>query len=227
MNEKYSSDYIYCSKCGKKNSIEDNFCTNCGNKLKSMEDTFRDKANEVKENIKNSQTYREFTDRTYDESINVDFDNKEMVNFIQKNVEYYIPKFKDIKELRQSTSWNWAAFFFNTWWFLYRKMYGIGFTILIASFILTSIAPVVTTMLNIGIAILSGLFGNILYFRHVQTQISSVNSLDENIRQRILLSRGGVNLIIPIILLIIVVGCILLLGLLGTFIYMITSSYYY
>ena len=227
MKEKNNSDYIYCSKCGKKNSIRDNFCTNCGNSLKSLEESVKNKADEFRETIRNSKTYKEFTDTSYQDTYISDFDNKDMINFIQKNVEYYIPKFKDIQELRQTTSWNWASFFFNSWWFLYRKMYGIGFGIIAFTFIVTSMAPAISTILNIGVSLLSGLFGNILYLKQVQKQLQSVEGMEVDLKQRILLNRGGVNLAIPVILAILALGVLLLIGALGAFLYMFTSSYYY
>ena len=84
MKEKNNSDYIYCSKCGKKNSIRDNFCTNCGNSLKSLEESVKNKADEFRETIRNSKTYKEFTDTSYQDTYISDFDNKDMINFIQK-----------------------------------------------------------------------------------------------------------------------------------------------
>lgn len=75
----------------------------------------------IKEFVEDNKTYRYFTDNTYSENSKADFDNKDMTNYIQKNVEYYISKFKDIQELNQSTSWNWAAFFFKPWWFFIQK----------------------------------------------------------------------------------------------------------
>ncbi len=114
--------FIYCSKCGKKSSKDAKFCTNCGNKLTTIEDSIKSTTENIKDVIKNNETYKSFTDTNYDENSRADFNNKDMVNFIQKKAEYYIPKFKEIQESYKSTSWNWAAFFFNSWWFLYRKM---------------------------------------------------------------------------------------------------------
>lgn len=222
-----TENFVYCSKCGKKNSTYDKFCTNCGNKLTSIEDTVINAAKEVKESVTGSKTYQEFNNTTYEEGYKADFNNKDMVNFIQKNVEYYIPTFKDIEELHKSTSWNWAAFFFNSWWFLYRKMYAYGFGIIAGSFILTSIMPMLSFILNIVIAVLCGLYGNIVYLNQTRKQLQSVATMDADLKQRILLSRGGVNIVIPIILAILTLGAILLVAALGSFFYMFSSPYYY
>lgn len=227
MDNMNNDKIIYCSKCGKKNSSYDKFCTNCGNKLKNVEDKVRETATEIKESITNNQTYQEFTSTSYGEESRADFNNKDMVNFVQKKVDYYIPAFKEIQELRKSTSWNWAAFFFNSWWFLYRKMYAYGFGIIVATFIVTALIPPSGFLLNIVIAIVSGLYGNIMYLKETEKQIQSVANMEPDLKQRILLSRGGVNVVIPIIFAILTIGTIVLVMGLGAFLFMFSSPYYY
>ena len=219
--------FIYCSKCGKKSSKDAKFCTNCGNKLITIEDSIKNTTENIKDVIKNNETYKSFIDTSYDENSRADFDNRDMVNFIQKKVEYYIPKFKDMQELYKSTSWNWAAFFFSSWWFLYRKMYAIGFGIIIADIVIGTVIPYLSLITSIVIAVISGLYGNIAYLKHIQKQLDSFINMDEDIKQRLILSKGGVNIIIPVILAIITIGMFLLIGALGAFFFMFTSPYYY
>lgn len=221
------NEFIYCSKCGKKSSKDDKFCTNCGNKLLTIEESIKNTAENIKDAIKNNETYKSFMDTSYDENSRVDFDNIDMVNFIQKKTEYYIPKFKDIQESYKSTSWNWAAFFFNSWWFLYRKMYAIGFGIIIADIVIGSVVPYLSLIASIAIAVISGLYGNIAYLKHIQKQLDSFRHMEENIKQRLILSKGGVNIVIPIILATIIIGFFLLIGAVGAFFFMFTSPYYY
>ena len=219
--------FIYCSKCGKKSSKDAKFCTNCGNKLITIEDSIKNTTENFKEAIKNNETYKSFTDTTYDEYYRADFDNRDMVNFIQKKSEYYIPKFKDIQESYKSTSWNWAAFFFNSWWFLYRKIYIIGFGIILVDIVIGSLIPSLSLIVSIALAVISGLYGNIAYLKHIQKQLDSLRNIDEDIKQRLILNKGGVNIVIPIILAIITIGFFLLIGALGAFFFMFTSPYYY
>ena len=221
------NNFIYCSKCGKKNSKEAKFCINCGNKLISIEDDIKGTTESFKDIIKNNETYKRFRENNYDDNCKADFDNKDMINFIQKRVEYYIPKFKEIQELYKTTSWNWAAFFFNSWWFLYRKMYVIGFGIILADIVIGSIIPSLSFLINIVIAIISGLYGNIVYLKHIQKELEPLNNMDEDIKQRLILNKGGVNIVIPIILAIITLIFFLLIGALGAFIFMFNSPYYY
>lgn len=219
--------FIYCSKCGKKRSKDDKFCTNCGNKLMTIEDSIKNTTENIKGAIKNNETYKSFTDTSYDENSRADFDNRDMANFIQKKVEYYIPKFKEIQELYKTTSWNWAAFFFNSWWFLYRKMYAIGFGIIIADIVIGAVMPYLSLIFSIAMAVVSGLYGNIAYLKHVQSQLDSLIHMDEDMKQRLILDKGGVNIVIPIILAIITIGIFLLIGAIGAFFFMLTSPYYY
>lgn len=221
------NSFIYCSKCGKKSSKDAKFCTNCGNKLTTIEDSIKRTTENIKDVIKNNETYKSFTDTSYDENSRADFNNKDMVNFIQKKVEYYIPKFKDIQESYKSTSWNWAAFFFNSWWFLYRKMYAIGFGIIIADIVIGSVIPYLSLVASIAIAVISGLYGNITYLKHIQKQLDSLRNMDEDIKQRLILNKGGVNIVIPVILAIITIVIFLLISALGAFFFMFTSPYYY
>ena len=219
--------FIYCSKCVKKSSKDAKFCTNCGNKLITIEDSIKNTTENIKDVIKNNETYKSFIDTSYDENSRADFDNRDMVNFIQKKVEYYIPKFKDMQELYKSTSWNWAAFFFSSWWFLYRKMYAIGFGIILATIVIESFIPYLSLIISIATSVISGLYGNIVYLKHIQKQLDSFRNMDEDIKQRLILSKGGVNIVIPLILGIITIGIFLLIGLLGAFFFMLTSPSYY
>ncbi|MDR3345340.1 MAG: hypothetical protein LBT21_07135 [Oscillospiraceae bacterium] len=53
--------------------------------------------------------------------------------FIQRNARVYLHKFKKIAEDGKRVLFNWAAFVFRGYWFLYRKMYGIAGLFLLAS----------------------------------------------------------------------------------------------
>lgn len=148
-----------------------------------------------------------------------------MINFIQTKVEYYIPKFKEIQELYKSTSWNWAAFFFNSWWFLYRKMYALGFGIIVGEMILGAIIPPLSFLINISVAVVSGLYGNIVYLRHIQKELDNINNVDEkDIRERMIIGKGGVNKVIIIVAIVVLIFA-LFTGVLGAL--MFSSMYYY
>lgn len=55
----------------------------------------------------------------------MNFENEDMVNFIQDNAQSYMYKFEKMKEKNKPYSWNWAAFLVSVFWFVYRKMYAL------------------------------------------------------------------------------------------------------
>ncbi|GAA0702159.1 hypothetical protein GCM10008904_08580 [Paraclostridium ghonii] len=221
-----NAETVFCSKCGHKNSSPGKFCSSCGNSLESIEGSIKDDATNSKDTITNNETYTNLTDISGDVCLKVDWENNDMVNFIQKNTEYYIPKFKEMQEFEKSTSWNWASFFLAPNWLLYRKMYGYGFGLIITNVIFTFI-PFLGFLLNIGTYIACGLYGNSLYLKHIQKQLSSVGGLKEDIKHRVLLSKGGTNLALPIILTCLVPILIFILLCFGVTLSLMSSPNYY
>ncbi|MGL5347530.1 MAG: zinc-ribbon domain-containing protein [Peptostreptococcaceae bacterium] len=194
-----NKETIFCSQCGQEVLKSSKFCSQCGHSLKSIEDSIKDKAYNIKDSITNSETYQNFTNINGDDSIKADWDNDDMINFIQKNTEFYIPKFKDMQEFDKNTSWNWGAFFFTSNWMFYRKMYGYGVGLILANIVLAFI-PFVGWLLNLATYAVCGLYGNTLYLKHIQKQLQSVDGLREDVRHRSILSKGGTNLVLPLIL---------------------------
>ena len=196
-------DIVYCSKCGLKNSSSSKYCSSCGNNLKNIEDS-------IKSAINNNQTYKKLVGFDANSTINASWDNKDMVDFIQKNPEYYIPKFEQIQKYGKSTSWNWASFFFGYMWFLYRKMYAYGFGLMALSFILSYI-PFIGIVVALGLPILTGLFGNSIYLKHIEKNLQEVSNLNEDTRHRIIINKGGVNIALPIIIYVVIFILVLIL----------------
>ena len=64
-----------------------------------------------------------------------DFTAKDYASVVQKNSQSYIPKFMRMSKTGAKNSWNWAAFFFAPFWFVYRKMYGWAVLALVLSII--------------------------------------------------------------------------------------------
>lgn len=193
---------IYCSKCGTKNQSSSKYCSSCGNSLKNIEDNIRETTNSIKSAINNSDTYRNFISVNSSEFTNASWNNKDMVDFIQKNPEYYIPKLEEMQKYKKSTSWNWASFFLLPWWLLYRKMYAYGFGVMVLSFILSYI-PFIGFISLIAIPILGGLYGNSIYLKYIEKNLAEFRGLNEDARHRVILSKGGVNIALPIIIFIV------------------------
>ncbi|WP_250673890.1 DUF2628 domain-containing protein [Paraclostridium ghonii] len=221
-----STETVFCSKCGHKNSSPGKFCSSCGNSLESIEGSIKDTATNSNDTITNNETSTNLTDISGDKCLNADWENDDMVNFIQKNTEYYIPKFKEMQEFEKSTSWNWASFFLTSNWLFYRKMYGYGVGLIIANIIFAFI-PFLGFLLNIGTCVACGLYGNSLYLKHIQKQLGSVEGLKEDIKHRVLLSKGGTNLALPVILTFLFIILIFILIFIGATISLMANPYYY
>ena len=82
--------------------------------------------------------------------------------YIQKNTEYYIPKFIEFYTTDKNTSWNWVSFFWAPYWMAYRKMMDKGVLVVI---------PILIPLVNIITLIFTGIFGNYLYYKHVESKI--------------------------------------------------------
>jgi len=83
-------------------------------------------------------------------------------SFVSKNSDYYLKKWKYMLEKNSKVSWNWPAFFFGFWWFLYRKMFLYGFLVFLYTyFVAPSIAKFL--VLIMGIIIKSTFFIDILF----------------------------------------------------------------
>ncbi|MGL5312474.1 MAG: DUF2628 domain-containing protein [Peptostreptococcaceae bacterium] len=208
------SDTIFCSKCGCKNSTASKFCMSCGNNLKGIEDNIKETTESIKTAINNSSTYKNFVGINPNSTNKASWDNKDMVDFIQKNPEYYIPKFEEMQTYQKSTSWNWASFFIFPLWLLYRKMYAYGFGLMVLSFILSYI-PAINVISFIAVPVLGGLFGNSLYLKYIEKKLGELSNLNEDARHRVIISSGGVNLALPIVMVIVTSLLSIIFGIFG------------
>jgi len=102
--------------------------------------------------------------------------------FLEKNVEKYKRKFKEIET--NPANWNWCAFLFGGYWFLYRKMYIAFFVLLIATTLAVfgiqsigasfagvseSTAMILSYAVSIIITmVLPGMYGNLTYKKHME-----------------------------------------------------------
>ena len=75
-------------------------------------------------------------DNTYDkDSDTIDgYKVSDYAAAIRANVPRFITKFKQMAETKKKLSWNWGAFFFGSFYMLFRKMYKQGITFLLLSF---------------------------------------------------------------------------------------------
>ena len=152
-----------CPKCGSPVKDGSNYCSNCGQLLKNDSLTLEAGESIPSDNISEMWAY-----------------------FVQKKVDYYIPKFEMFEKNNKKVSWNWASFFFGPFWFFYRKMYLYGFMFIL-------IGLFTSGLIN---GILAGIFGNYLYYVHARSKIENalLKSKGLNIDPRtLLLSYGGTS----------------------------------
>lgn len=130
--------------------------------------------------------------------------------FIDRNVHKFLPKFHGyaVDPAGFHPGWNWAAFFFTFWWFLYRKMY---------LWAVLCFCTLWLPYLNIIIWVGWGVAANCLYFKHANAKISELKSYHSANYSVYLRDVGGVNGWVPWVALIVSGGFIVLvmLGMLG------------
>lgn len=51
---------------------------------------------------------------------------KDLALYVKENTHYFLPKFKEMSTRKKSASWNWAAFFLDGIYLLYRKVWSWG-----------------------------------------------------------------------------------------------------
>lgn len=144
----------------------------------------------------------------YDEKM-FDSSDNEVNNFIFKNQSYYFRVFEEMRAMNKATSWNWAAFFFPSIWLVYRKMYVLG----IVTFLTVSVIGSFTGLgfiLSIAVGVLWGLFGNVKYLEYMDNSFIEANRLDGNMRSNYLNSKGGVNVVAVVVLIVLFFGLIII-----------------
>ncbi len=104
----------------------------------------------------------------------------------KKRLDYYLKRFESFDNRGGGfiASWNWAAFFFNGLWALYRKMYAVFFVVLGISFIsaifnilaFISPTPPLGILIRVVLMIGFGIYGNALYYRHTKRKIAKART---------------------------------------------------
>ena len=126
-----------------------------------------------------------------------------------KYESYYQAQFEKITPKKQYAGFNIAAFFLGVVWLFYRKMYRYGFMaigLIVVIGMVEIFLGIESSGANIGLAVAFGMFGNTLYRHHVDQQIAKIRQLGSGNVHTELENRGGTNLIVGSILLVIWLG---------------------
>ena len=231
-----SSSHVFCTKCGAQNSSESSFCSKCGNSLRATSSapvyTQANPANTnpyayTQQNYNPQPTYTQPTysqpyqqnnyynqNNTYGQqnyySQNAGAIDADVVAMVGTKQEYYIPKFQQMKTQNKKTSWNWVAFFFTPYWFMYRKMYGYGFATLGVAFLITLINAPIFSFLSLGGYITMGIFAFYIYMQWLEKHANQVKTMNEPFRTQFIQKNGGVN---SMALTLTIIGWVVLVGL--------------
>ena len=225
-----SSSHVFCTKCGAQNSSESSFCSKCGNSLRATSSapvyTQANPANTnpyayTQQNNNPQPTYTQpyqqnnyynqnnnYGQQSYYSQGSAVIDN-DVVAMVGPKQEYYIPKFQQMKSQNKKTSWNWVAFFFTPYWFMYRKMYGYGFAALGVAFLITLINAPIFSFLSLGGYIVMGIFANYIYMQWLEKNANQAKTMNEPFRTQFLQKNGGVN---STALTLTIIGWVVLIG---------------
>ena len=162
--------------------------------------------NNYQNNYQNYQNYQNNYSQNYSQNYNTNgyaqnnyANNDPRLEFVGTNQYYYSQKFSEMTLQNKNSSWNWCAFLFAPWWFIYRKMYAWGFGYLGISLLLT-VLPKWGIILFLSLAapitarILFGVFGNNIYMKHLNKLVSEGATYPPTVRPSFVSRKGGVNL---------------------------------
>ena len=128
-----SPETVVCFNCKSENPGNSRYCLKCGAPLRK-ETPQKDPA---KLSFEEFQRERE---RIFTESLNTvsfeDVSAKEAAVFVRSNVGYFLPRFAAFSKGAKFDT-NFSAFIFSYFYLFYRKMYGLGIAVFIATLILS------------------------------------------------------------------------------------------
>jgi len=188
---------IFCTDCGKQNSKVNSFCLNCGNELTQEKLEYKNTNTNKGATISISKPNNKIDNSS--DYLNTD----EMNLFISKKTEYYNEKFNQIIKTGNKKTWNWAAFFFNILWLLYRKMYIQCGIMLLISLVVSGISssiPFLGLILSWGVSIGFGMYANSIYLDHINKKLNEINSMGYEPKEGMIRKKGGTNIVLPLVL---------------------------
>ncbi len=160
---------MYCKKCGTRNSDGARFCCSCGSSL-------------------------EFAPRTNENTVKSGSPlSEEVVALIGPKAERYASKFYKFKNDNKKASWNWAAFSFLPYWFIYRKMYGYGAVTFAIQGLLSLKDSLLISLISLAACIVMGIFADRIYMNRLDKLASRAKSLSGQYKLSFIQEHGGVS----------------------------------
>ena len=199
--QRQQQSIIYCTRCGNPNNVEGSFCGKCGSPLRATTPP----PNYSNQQLTYSQKYSQQQYNPYGQQGQGQYHNPygftpraegatdARMQFVGQNQQYYASKFTTMATQNKKATWNWCAFLFTPYWFIYRKMYGYGFGMLAAVFILSLIPSGLVSLLLLGGYITFGILANFIYMKSIDNLIAQMQTLPETAKYQFIAEKGGVN----------------------------------
>ena len=177
----------YCIKCGSLLDKESSFCGKCGNPV--YDPGFSKAPSTVENGYQPPFEYNQFRqDPQHDVTV-----------FIGDNADFYTKKFSELWANNTTVAWNWCAFLFAPFWFIYRKMYDYGVIILGSYFLLLLIGFRIQFVLSSAASVLFGIFGNQIYLKKLENYSNRSMQMSDFERNWYIAAHQGTNLAAAII----------------------------
>lgn len=136
--EEHSGEISVCPYCGTENSSDTRYCRKCGAPFDGERKSDGVPHHEEPRTIPFEEFQRERF-RIFSESFGHSLDGisaKEAAVFVRSNIEYFLPRFAAFAKGAKFDT-NFSAFIFSYFYLFYRKMYGLGIAVFIATMILS------------------------------------------------------------------------------------------
>lgn len=241
---RFSDPQISCPVCGSPNPATGLFCENCGSPLNGsgsqqaapnqppFPGNFSSATN-------GSSNPFDFVQGGIPAPLRVDPQEElegikasDWATFLGKNAAFYLTSFKGMKVTGKKISASFAAFFFGPFYFIYRKMWALGFGLLginallrIPMFLQFMVAAnhplvngltmqaldpwlLVTSLLNLMLMFAQGVFAVVLYRKHGVNRIQAILNSDALDKQSLLAKAGGTSTVALVITLVVTVFAI-------------------
>lgn len=128
---------IICPNCGLNCAPTDNFCPNCNTPLHPADNNNRPVVENAFDASGNPEVDNMFG--AIYENDNIDgIPAKDFICITRQNFPYFLRVFKIFSQRAKAKVFNWSAFFFNYFYFFYRKMYKLG-AFLLAFYLISNI----------------------------------------------------------------------------------------
>lgn len=170
-----------CKSCGAWVEDNDKFCEHCGNNLADIVDPV---VVDAEPEIVEAEIIQPA--KRYDSPA---ADAREVrERLVGSKTEYYLPHFEKMENLNSFTSWNWAAFFFSTYWMMYRKMYAYGAILYAVSCVMNLLGlSGLSLLVSIGV----GIVGNFLYMKDINNRTDKAMDMQPEEREVFIQKNSG------------------------------------